>query len=521
MRLPRLSGLWIGTIVAFGVLAALAAVRTADWSYGADTGTFVQIILDAFGGMHNGVEQTTHYRFHWSPALVLLWPALAATHSVWVLQAILAAATVACAPLLAAIARSRGINLRREIADRIGAVALVYPPLAAVGFGEFRDLGLLPPLALGWWLALRRRSWAWVAITAVLLAGLREDVCLELGIVGAVVAANNVRCGDRPMLFAGLGSAALAGISAAIYVFAVLPRVGPWPPSHFYVYPFANGPAALLLAPLTHPLAFGAAILTLGRLTYVLEAFVPLAFVPVRARPVWLSLPGFAIVLLANSGLVWRMGMHYAALWIPWLLIAFAAGIATLRFQRRWTTIAFVLSALVLVFFSPLHPLHYLKPSYHALADARAMLATVPPNAAVATHDEWYAAIAARHPHAAVLGTGPHPYGADYLLFAEDYPNDEFQHRILPQVHEVLALGTYRLIGRRGAVVVWRKIRGSHGSAPDCSAPTSFASCWSAARRSTSGTAAPRKRARSNPTARRRSTRRPTPCAAPRKSISR
>jgi hypothetical protein len=261
------------------------------------------------------------------------------------------------------------------------------------------------------------------------------------------------------MLFAGLGSAALAAISAGIYVFVVLPRVGPWPPSHFYVYPFANGPAALLLAPLTHPLAFGAAILTLGRLTYLLEAFVPLAFVPLRARTVWLSLPGFAIVLLANSGLVWRMGMHYAALWIPWLLIAFAGGIATLRLQRRWTTIAFVLSALVLVFFSPLHPLHYLKPSYHALGDARAVLAMIPTGARLATHDEWYTAVAARRPLAWVMGTGPLPYGGDYIVFAEDYPNEDFQRRILPNVRSVLALGKYRLIARRGAVVAYKSTR--------------------------------------------------------------
>nr|MDQ6942453.1 hypothetical protein [Candidatus Eremiobacteraeota bacterium] len=138
-----LSGLWIGTIAAFVVLAALAAVRAHDWSYGADTGTFVQIVLDAFGGMHNGVERTTHYRFHWSPTLVLLWPLLAATHSLWVLQTILAAATVACAPLLAAIARcgfgrgSLDARITDRIADRIGAVVLVYPPLVAVGFGEF------------------------------------------------------------------------------------------------------------------------------------------------------------------------------------------------------------------------------------------------------------------------------------------------------------------------------------------------------------------------------------------------
>jgi uncharacterized membrane protein len=131
VRINRLSGLWVGTLAAFLILSVLAAVRAADWSYGADTGTFVQIILDAFGGMVNGVELTTHYRFHWSPDLVLLWPLLAATHSLWVLQTILAAATVACAPLLAAIARGRGIALRAEIADRVGAVALVYPPLVA------------------------------------------------------------------------------------------------------------------------------------------------------------------------------------------------------------------------------------------------------------------------------------------------------------------------------------------------------------------------------------------------------
>ncbi|MEA2787455.1 MAG: hypothetical protein QOF71_3559, partial [Candidatus Eremiobacteraeota bacterium] len=366
---------------------------------------------------------------------------------------ILAAATVACAPLLAAIARARG--LATGVADRIGAVALVYPPLAAVGFAEFRDLGLLPALALGWWLAVQRRAWGWVAASALLLAALREDVCIELALVGVVVAVDGALRRDRTLVAAGLGSAALGAVSDAIYALVVLPRVGPWPPSHFYDYPFAHGPAALLLAPLLHPLAFFAAILTVGRLTYVLEALVPLAFVPLRTRWAWLAVPGFAIVLLANSGLVWRMGMHYAALWIPWLLIAFAAGIATLRAQRRWTTIAFVLSAIVLIAFSPLHPLHYLKPSYHALGDARAVLAALPPGAHVATHDEWYAAIAAREPNASVLGTGPSPFAAQYIVFAEDFPNATFHDVLVPRIHAVLRCGDYRLVMRRGSVVAY------------------------------------------------------------------
>jgi uncharacterized membrane protein len=460
VRLQRPSGLWIGTFCLFVLLAGLAAVRVADWSYGADTGTFAQVILGALGPMQNGVERTTHYRFHWSPTLIVLWPLLAATHSVWVLQAIVAAAAVACAPLLAAVARCgfRGRRIDDRLADRIGAVALVYPPLVALGFGEFRELVLLPVLALGWWLALQRRAWGWVAACAVLLAGLREDVCLELVLLGVGVGLAVPRGGDRPKAAAAFGTAAAAAVSAAAYILIVLPRVGPWPPSHFYDYPFAHGPLQLLAAPFVQPLAFAAAIFTVGRLTYVLEALLPLAFVPFRTRLIALALPGFAIVLLANSGLVWRMGEHYAALWIPWLLIAFAAGIATLRFPRRWTSAAFALSLLVLIAFNPSHPLFYLRPSYHALGDARAALACVPRDATVATHDEWYSAVSARRAGAMNLGDVPPP--AEYLVVADDYPNAAFAAGVLPRVRALVAAGTYHARCRFGNVTTYVRSEG-------------------------------------------------------------
>ena len=446
--------LWIWTAVAFVVLAALAAVRARDWSYGADTGTFVQIVLDP-GAMWNGVERTTHYRFHWSPVLTALWPFLALDRSlaVWTLQAILAASTALCAPVLYAIARPA---LGERLALRAAYVALLYPPLVAVGFGEFRDLGLLPALALAWWLALERRAWAWVAVTAIVLALLREDVCLELALLGGGVAIAALAARDRARALAA-GGTALAGIvSGLVYALVVIPRVGPWPPSHFYDYPFANGPGPLLAAPFTHTLAFIAAIATVGRLTYLLEAFVPLALVPpFRSRLLWLALPGFAIVLLANSGLVWRMGMHYAALWIPWLLIAFAAGLARLRLPLRWATAALVLSAIVLVAFSPLHPTHYLRPSYDDLAAARAAVALVPPSASVATHDEWYSAIAGTHPAAMVFGD--RPPSADYVVYAEDFPSAAFARNVLPRVHALVSDGHYRLIFSRGAVRAYRR----------------------------------------------------------------
>jgi uncharacterized membrane protein len=103
VRLPRHFWYWAG--FEFLVLAALACVRAKLWTYGSDTGTFAQIVHDAFGGMRNGVEGGSHYRYHWSPSLALLWPLVALTRSALPLQIAQAAATVACAPLVAALAR--------------------------------------------------------------------------------------------------------------------------------------------------------------------------------------------------------------------------------------------------------------------------------------------------------------------------------------------------------------------------------------------------------------------------------
>ncbi len=53
---------WLWSLVEFVVLAALAIVRAKLWTYGSDTGTFAQIVADAFGGMRNGVEAGSHFR---------------------------------------------------------------------------------------------------------------------------------------------------------------------------------------------------------------------------------------------------------------------------------------------------------------------------------------------------------------------------------------------------------------------------------------------------------------------------
>jgi hypothetical protein len=236
-------------------------------------------------------------------------------------------------------------------------------------------------------------------------------------------------------------------------------------PAHFYTYPFAAGPLALLAAPVTHPVAFARAVFTLGRLTYLLEALAPLAFLPLRSRWSLLAIPGFAIVLLANTGLVWRMGMHYSALWIPWLLIGTAFGVWQIaqrseRVAARWTNVAIAMSVIVLIGFNPMHPAHYLKPNYHDLGAARAAIACVPQNAPFATHDEWYSAVAAQRPLATVGAID----GIAYLVYADDFDNAGFVANVVPQLHANVASGRYRIACTFGTVHAYERVGQSYFS---------------------------------------------------------
>jgi uncharacterized membrane protein len=447
---PRGSrALWLWTFGIFLFLGILDTLRVALWTYGADTGTFVQIVLDAFGGMRNGIEHGTHYRYHWSPSLALLWPILAATHQALALQLVQVAAMVAVAPLMYALVLPRA---GAALALRAAMITLLYPPLVAVGWGEFHDVGLWPVLALGLLVSADRGKWWWFTVCVLLSIGLREDVCVELAAIGIALGVAGWR--SRIAWFA---TAAAALASLIVYYGIVIPRVGgAWLPAHFYTYPFATGPLTLALAPFSHPVEFMRTFFTYGRLTYLLEAFAPLAFLPFFSRWWLLALPGLGIVLLANDQLVYHMGNHYAALWSPWLLAATAFAIARVR-SIRWANCAIGVCLIVLALFNPLHPAHFLRPNYHDLSAARGALACVPAKASVATHDEWFSTIAAHNPNATLATVRD----VDYLVYADDFPNAGFAQTVIPALHAEVAAGDYHQVCRFGAVVTYAR-KGLH-----------------------------------------------------------
>jgi uncharacterized membrane protein len=464
--------LLIAIVLAIAVMSALAVVRWNIWSYGSDTGTFAQAVANTAHGFSDNIEPGhTHFSTHWSPILALLWPIVALTRSPLSLQLVQVVLVICAAlPLAAIVAPYAGAGW----AARVGILAVLYPPLLANAFSEFHELAFYPVLALALIWAADRARWAWFLLFAVLLVTIREDACIDLAVIGAILAGIGFlrrHTRERGLLLgepleperlavAGLGLCVLSIGVLAIYAFAILPRIGAWAPSHFYEYPFAHGPMQTAAAVFVHPIPLLRAIATTGRLTYLLEAFVPLAFLPLFSRWTWLALPAFAGILLASDQSVWRMGMHYVLLWAPWMLLG--GSWALVRFSerseqiaRRWWSAAIALCAIFLVAFNPMHPLHYLtREPYQRTALVRAAFSCVPKEAPVATHDEWFAHEALAYPHSGELGRQPAGFRG-YLVYTTAYGNPDFT-RTLPAINAALRRGTLVPVCRFGDVRVLR-----------------------------------------------------------------
>jgi len=461
--------------VIFG-MTVLACVRWNLWTYGSDTGTFSQVIWNVPRGFTDTLELGgTHFRTHWSPILAVLWPLVALTRSplsIQIAQVILIA--LAALPLYALIASYAGT----QWATRCAILALLYPPLLANAFAEFHELAFYPVLALALMWAADRARWVWFYVFSIALVLIREDACLDLVFIGLVLCIiglvrrqtteRGLMLGEpiepQRLAVAGFSLTVLSVGALAFYSLVVLPRLGSWAPSHFYQYPFAHGPLQTALSIFTHPVQLVRAIATRGRLTYLLEAFVPLALLPLLTRWTWLALPAFAGVLLSSDQSVWRMGMHYVLLWAPWMVLAAAWAIVRLAQDRSprvallWWRTAIVLCVVFLIAFNPMHPAHYLQPEpYQHSADVTRAFACVPSTAPVATHDEWYAHEAIAYPKATEIPDRPQDFRG-YIVYGADWQNAHFS-QLHPQIAAALVRGEFQLVCSYGQIRVLRSTR--------------------------------------------------------------
>jgi uncharacterized membrane protein len=437
---------WAASAAYAVVFFLLGLDRYATFHSGADLGIFAQAIANAAHGMRDTYEHGSHFAFHFSPILYLCAPVLWLTHSAVALIAIQAISTALVAPALYRIARKR-TSERNAVA--LACIALLYPPLQGVTFTDFHEDAFAPAAVvwLLWAIDARRFAIAYVLLAAILC--IKEDqapAMAFLGIVGlAYFRPHTPRTAfERDgIIFSSVAIVASTAVFIA-YFLLVRPVAGAhvaWIPAHFYAWS-AHGPSL----PLWREIA--------GRVTYLLEAFVPLALIPLGTRLLLLSIPGFVEVLASREPLTYTMGQHYAAAWVPYVLAAFVVAGAKLlnggvARGLAWVRASAVLCLLISAFFSPLHLGHFLGWPNASDREIDSLIRRLPQSASVGTYDEIYAHLGF-FAHAAV-GIERRPR---YVIYDRGYSSLYWNGSVLPRIHRAVAAGVYYRVSDSENVVL-------------------------------------------------------------------
>ena len=437
--------IWLACLAYFLVFFFLGADRYMAHRSAEDLGIFFQTIASAFSGFSNTIEGASHLTVHFSPVLYLIAPLVWVTHSALALVAVQAAANACVAPALFLIARKR---VPERAAAWIAAVAFFYPPLWGVTFTDFHENGLVPATIAWLVYALDARKFRLAFLFVLLALCIKEDQAVFLAFLGCMSLIGYARKGDaagRTWAFVTIASSAVAFLG---YFTIVRPLAGAhsgWHPAVFYT----QTQASALTSPLRN--------LT-DRLGYLLLALAPLAFLPFRSSFLILSLPPFAEVLLSRAPVTYTMGQHYAAVWIPYVLVAFVAAACDLQKAHPLATrnalrFAYSVCAIVCVFANPLHPKYFLRVPQVADTNLDRFIGTLPKSIDVGTQEEAYTHMGF-YP-GATLGMEEYP---QYALFDWNYADSNWVIRDGPKIKSDVARGRYRVVRSQDGIVLYERI---------------------------------------------------------------
>ena len=453
--MKRAAGLrdpWLWSAVAlYAVLYfALGYVRYAGHRNFVDMGIFAQTAASAFACFCNAVEGS-HWAFHFSPILYVAGALMQIGHSALVLVALQAVAGALTAPAIYGIVER---HADRAAARLAAFVVLLYPPLAGVIFNDFHENGLAPA-AVAWLLwAFDGGLPVWTVVFALAAIAVKEDQALFIAIAGATGAIAYRRDPLRLRLAGSI--AVLAAFVFVLYFAAIQPHASAqphWAPTRFYAWTPQDWRGLL-----------GAGILQ--RIGFLLLAFVPLLFVPLRTPAMLVAIAPLGEVLASRMSTTYTMGSHYAGAWAGWVFYAFALGIVGLwsRSPQRARRVLYWCIGLCVVEFAaadPLHPGYFLHGRTQADARLDTFLGTLPPAVSVATQEEAYTHLAARDPNATVLPELPdQPVDACYILIDEDFAQSPRVVESRPLLQRLLNDGTFAVARRDGAITLYKRRSG-------------------------------------------------------------
>jgi uncharacterized membrane protein len=223
------------------------------------------------------------------------------------------------------------------------AMYAAHPAVHGAALYEFHSLTLIGPLLI--WLVyfLERGYYRGYALLLVPVLLCREDVALLL----CFIALYAILRGGRERVRAGWTTAL---VSVAYFVVvkrffmdsAELLNTGPGSYGFAYYYadliPNGNGSTGLAVSLLTNPGFVLRSILVMPKLEYAAALLLPLALLPLAARPArTMLIYGAIFCLLASKPAVYSVAFQYSTIVLP---LAFAAAVIALEQVPRWRLVA-------------------------------------------------------------------------------------------------------------------------------------------------------------------------------------
>ena len=225
-------------------------------------------------------------------------------------------------------------------------VYLLYPPVGWLTWVNFHPEALsVSALIFAWWLASRRR-WGWFSVAVVLALSTREEVGLQVAIMGALMTGRWLfgRRGGRTgaVRADGLWGAAAVVVGAAWFLVCtkvVIPHFlgggDAFYIRHFYgAYGSTMGEVVTHLA--THPGTVASLAARPDRIRFGADLLGPLGGLPLLGLPfLALAAPQGLATLAGSEWFLRDVRFQYTALMVPGLVIAAVEGAAVLVRRRR------------------------------------------------------------------------------------------------------------------------------------------------------------------------------------------
>ncbi len=214
------------------------------------------------------------------------------------------------------------------VACLVGLCYVLYPPVHGANLYDFHYVTLGPFFHWTTLALLLARKDRWAILLVIITISVREDVACGLAILGAWL----IFTGERPR--AGLAIALAGGGYFVVMKLIVMPKLAD---HSTFIWMFQGmlpagetGFGGVLKTAIGNPAYTLGTLLDKDKLLYVLELFVPLAFLPLR-RPLGLLfvVPGLLFTLLSTGypPLI-HTSFQYTANWTSYLFIGVVATLA-------------------------------------------------------------------------------------------------------------------------------------------------------------------------------------------------